>query len=460
MDFVKRKRMGAKTFIPVIAVLFFIGISSISYGQDSHYWNIQYGTKATLLGGAVIGSVSDLSATYYNPGAISLFNDPKVILSAKVYQVEKIKILNGAGENQNLDYTSITPSPSFVAFNVKIDSTGRNKLAFSVLTRQMMNFDFGSRQMISSGDQGTDLYTTGGLSMKQDFKEIWTGASFSHKMNEIIGLGATAYVAYRDQTTEFQNVVEELQSDLQIASLLTYRKLNFTNYRALLKAGLAVNLKPITLGLTITTPSIDILGTGSYGYNHFVSDPSDVSDNVYETNSQVDLKSKYYTSWAVGAGAAYWGNKINLHFSAEWYNAVKKYHPLEIEPFYSQSSGDTIQNEINQEFLKVLNAGLGFDYKLNDEVSISIGFITDFSANIESLKSNISLSKWNIYHVSAGSNFEIGKAEITLGLSYCSGTDVIGRNSGIENPGNIGSTLKQEAVVKYSRLNILFGFVF
>ena len=262
--------------------------------------------------------------------------------------------------------------------------------------------------------------------MQQDFKEIWTGASFSHKMNEMIGLGATAYVAYRGQTTEFQNVIEQLQSDQQIASLLTYMKLNFTNYRTLLKVGLAVNLKPITLGLTITTPSIDILGSGSYGYNHFVSDPADITNNVYETNSQVDLKSKYTTSWAVGLGGAYWSDNYNVHFSAEWYNAVKKYHPLTIEPFYSQSSGDTIRNEINQEFLNVLNAGLGFDYKLSDKVSLSASFITDFSANIESLKSNISLSKWNIYHVSAGSNFKIGKAEITLGLSYCSGTDVIG----------------------------------
>jgi hypothetical protein len=441
-------------------VLLVVALHLSSFSQDSHYWNIQYGTKATLLGGAVIGSVSDLSATYYNPGAISLFSDPKVILSAKVYQVEKIKILNGAGENQNLDYTSITPSPSFVAFNVKIDSTGRNKLAFSVLTRQLMSFDFESRQMTSSGDPNANLFTTGGLSMKQDFKEIWTGASFSHKMNEIFGLGATAYVAYRDQTTELQTVIEELQPDQQIASLLAYRKLNFTNYRTLLKAGLAVNLKPVTLGLTITTPSIDILGSGSFGYHNFINDPADAGNNVYETNSQIDLKSNYNTSWAVGAGGAYWGKKINLHFSAEWYNAVKKYHPLTIEPFYSQSSGDTIRNEINQEFINVLNAGIGIDYKLNDKVSLSASFITDFSANIESLKSNISLSKWNIYHISAGSNFEIGKAEITLGLSFCSGTDVIGHNTNIGNSGDIGSKLKQEADVKYSRLNILFGFVF
>ena len=278
-----------------------------SYGQDSHYWNIQYGTKATLLGGAVIGSVTDLSATYYNPGAISLFGDPKVILSAKMYQIERIKILNGGGENKNLDYTSISPSPSFVAFNVKIDSTGRNKLAFSVLTRQLMNFDFESRQMTNNDDPATSLYTTGGLSMKQDFKEIWTGVTFSHKMNERLGLGATAYVAYRDQTTEFQTVIEELQSDHGINSLLAYRKLNFTNYRTLLKVGLAVNLKPMTLGLTITTPSIDILGSGSYGYHNFINNSADASKNVYETNSQIGLKSKYNTSWAIGLGGAYLG---------------------------------------------------------------------------------------------------------------------------------------------------------
>ena len=41
--------------------------------QETYYWNITYGTRSTLLGGAVIGSVSDLSATYYNPGAVALF---------------------------------------------------------------------------------------------------------------------------------------------------------------------------------------------------------------------------------------------------------------------------------------------------------------------------------------------------------------------------------------------------
>ena len=64
----ERRNMKSILFL----ILVFIMLSSI-YAQDSHYWNLQYGTKSTLLGGAVIGSVTELSATYYNPGAVALF---------------------------------------------------------------------------------------------------------------------------------------------------------------------------------------------------------------------------------------------------------------------------------------------------------------------------------------------------------------------------------------------------
>ena len=83
-------------------IIFLFAIPAIA--QDAHYWNIQYGTRSTLLGGAVIGSVSDLSATYYNPGAVALFEDTKFILSARVYQLETITVEDGAGNGRDLDY--------------------------------------------------------------------------------------------------------------------------------------------------------------------------------------------------------------------------------------------------------------------------------------------------------------------------------------------------------------------
>ena len=55
--------------LPVLAAAACLCLAPFARPQDSHYWTNQYGTRATLLGGAVIGSVLDLSGTYYNPGA-------------------------------------------------------------------------------------------------------------------------------------------------------------------------------------------------------------------------------------------------------------------------------------------------------------------------------------------------------------------------------------------------------
>ena len=70
-------------FASIIVILtFFIDAKA----QDANYWTHQYGSRSTLLGGAVIGSVLDLSATYYNPGALSLIDEPDVLLAAKVFE--------------------------------------------------------------------------------------------------------------------------------------------------------------------------------------------------------------------------------------------------------------------------------------------------------------------------------------------------------------------------------------
>ncbi|HSR18549.1 MAG TPA: hypothetical protein VLM39_10715 [Ignavibacteriaceae bacterium] len=442
-------------------ILFLLIILAASnYSQDSHYWNIQYGTKATLLGGAVIGSVSDLSATFYNPGAVSLFDDPKLILSAKVYQLDQITVINGAGENKDLNYSSITPAPTFVAFNVNIDSAARNKLAFSVLTRQSMNFEFEKREIETDAGLNSSI-EGGGLSLHQKLDEIWSGVTFSHKLSSTVGLGVTTYVAYRNQTTNYQTIIEGLDSVNRISSFLAYRNLYFNNYRILFKAGMGVVLSPVTLGFTLTTPSINLFGSGSYGYHNFINNPDDPGQNVYQSNYQDDLKSKYKTSWAIGFGTAYWGEKFSVHFSAEWYDAIKKYNPISLAPLYSQSSGETFTEEILQQLSGIVNAGLGIDYKLNDEVSFAGGFITDFSANDINTKGNISLSRWDIYHLSGGSSFKIGTSEVTLGFAYSFGSDVIRQIADIGNPdAGAAENVNSQADVKFTKIKFMFGFIF
>ena len=57
-------------YILTIFFLVHVFMCGPSHAQDAHYWTLQDGTRAELLGGTVVGSIKDLSSTFYNPGAI------------------------------------------------------------------------------------------------------------------------------------------------------------------------------------------------------------------------------------------------------------------------------------------------------------------------------------------------------------------------------------------------------
>ena len=73
------------TCLGLISLILFLilFLSSECQAQDANYWTNQYGSRSMILGGAVIGSVLDISGTYYNPGGLSLIEDPDVFLAAK-----------------------------------------------------------------------------------------------------------------------------------------------------------------------------------------------------------------------------------------------------------------------------------------------------------------------------------------------------------------------------------------
>ena len=434
--------------------------------QDAHYWNIQYGTRSTLLGGAVIGSVSDLSATFYNPGAVALFPDQSFVLSARVYQIETISIEDGAGAGRELDYSTIVPSPSFVAFDFKFDFLGDARLALSLLSRQRMDFEFRTR-LIDSLDilpePGKEDFA-GGLSLERNFDEVWGGLTYSSKLNDLIGFGVTGYVAYRSQVASKQTIIQVLPDSGDIASLTDIENYRYTNIRALLKFGMGFNLKPLTLGLTITTPSLNIGGTGSVSTHYFLNgvdyDGDGINDNEFDSNFQDEIPSNYKSSWAIGAGGGYRIGKFKIHLSAEWYDAIELFTVLDTEPYESQGSGDTLTNDLTNELKSVINYGIGLDFFSSEDLIISGSFVTDFSARIPDTKTVLVVSNWNFYHISGGATFKLGKSDITLGLEYAFGSNKIKQPINLTDPNNEEDPdLVNESKVTSSRIKFLIGFV-
>ena len=103
--------------------------------QDSHYWTFQYGPSSSLLGGAVIGSVSDVSATFYNPAALSLSDDLAFAVSANVFEISGVTLEDGGGTGVDLGTQRSGLRPSLIAGTIGRNLLGNDVLAYSVLTR-------------------------------------------------------------------------------------------------------------------------------------------------------------------------------------------------------------------------------------------------------------------------------------------------------------------------------------
>ena len=426
--------------------------------QENNYWNIQYGTRSTLLGGAVIGSVSDLSATFYNPGAIALFPDVKFILSAQVYQMDNFTIKDGAAEGKDLDYSSIVPSPNFVAFDLNFDFLGDDRLAFSILTRQNSNLEFSARVIDSleviESSPGKESFA-GGINTEKKFNDVWGGITYSTKLSETIGIGITGYISYRSHKATSLTILQALQSNGEIASYSNINNYRFNNCRTLLKAGVGLNLNPLTIGLTVTSPSLNIFGSGSAGTHLFISG---IDSSRFDSNYQEDIKSKFNSSWAAGLGGAYNFGNVKLHLSAEWYDAINKYDVLDTEPYVSQSSGKTLTNDLSHEAKSVINFGFGLDYFATDSLIFSLSVTSDFSAYVENTATNLATySAWDLIHVAGGSTFSIWKTEVTIGAVYSFGSQTFENKINI-TPGGDDNSVGRQSEFKYSQIKVLLGF--
>ncbi len=428
--------------------------------QDTHYWNLQYGTRSTLLGGAVIGSVSDMAATYYNPAALALFPAPEILLSGKVYQYNSLSLKNGAGPGRDLTSSTIEAAPTLFAGSFTFDWLGDHALSYSILTRQRMNFGIeGRRGGTHESDTGLDL-VAGELIANQELSDLWIGLTWSGKLNDYLAFGITPYLSIRDQKTRKHAYSEVLNDAGDVSAAILTQQFEYKNYRLLAKAGFGAIFDPLTLGITVTTPSLSITGSGSSLVNLVSTGAGTDEATVFIANYQQDVKARHHLPLSVGFGAGYRLGKHRLHFSTEWFDEIDRYNVLDTQDFTGQSDGKKYQNRVNSELKSVVNYGLGAEFYLNKNLDIFISYVTDFSAAVDGTSTNLTVSTWDIYHLSGGASFSVGRSEFTLGVNYAFGA---GKAKGPVNvpEGDIKNTLVdalENSDLDYKRLKFLIGF--
>ena len=420
------------TCLGLISLILFLilFLNSECQAQDANYWTNQYGSRSMILGGAVIGSVLDISGTYYNPGGLSLIEDPDVFLAAKAIEWPHYTLQSSIMEDIQIGSSRFSPAPSIVAAMFSFDSLGNHRLGISLFTRYDVKMDLGSTLVTSQIPEPLIPVLksfTSDFRLITNLSEFWTGLSWSYKVGPKMGVGITQYLTLRFHLTRMGISDHLIKTNDQILSTTDGREYEYTNYGLLWKLGVMFNFLGLTIGLTATTPTVQLYGNGESMIKTIVIGEDKDEDGNQDTWSAVhvqkDVESNFQTPFAIGFGTTYKMKNTNIYFSAEWFGAVKIFDVIAPVEFESQIGGDILYNGVTHELQDVLNIGIGLQHTFNEQISVNASFTTDFSARVQGTETNLSVASWDIYHFFIGTTLNISKSEFTLGVGYAFGTN-------------------------------------
>ncbi|UCD25729.1 MAG: hypothetical protein JSW51_07400 [Gemmatimonadota bacterium] len=439
------------------AVVAVLAASTSLAAQDSHYWTMQYGPRPSLLGGAVIGSVDDVSASYYNPGALGLAQDLAFAVSTNVFEYSLVRLEDGGGEGVDLGTSKSGIRPSLVAGSITRDLFGGGTVAYSVLTRMRGSQDLAGYAILTADEIDPDLGledAAGLVSFEGEFNEIWAGLSYARPLGSHLSLGMSWYGAFRSQDRARETISEAVDTARVGSASLDMAAGKYYSVRTLLKVGAFGQFGAVTVGATVTTPSLHITGSGELGLNRGVFRPD---TTALAATIQTDLAAEFKSPLSVGFGGAVRLGNTRLHASAEWFDAIAPYVVIQGEEFVTQEPEVIWTPAPMQQLDEVFNWGAGLEHAFSTRFSVYASYYTDKSGLTDKLTDptpSLSILPIDINTVTAGSDFVIGSARFTLGVGYGWGKK-LDRNL---TDALKGEDEEFEATFVYRNIRLIFGF--
>lgn len=456
-------------------LVFFLLAGQEGQAQGGHYWTEQYGTRSILMSGSVIGGVEDLGAVFYNPGRLSLIENPAFLLSAKLYQLERLTFLNVVDDDNSLEKKNFGGVPGLVAGTFKIGFMPKHHFAYALLTRQRMDYSFSTRANkegnLFEKYPGDEIFT-GRLTIASNFKDEWMSLSWSYPIKENLSIGlTTAYVTSGSvRNTEMQL---QLLYDYStgVGQFMRNRLVDFKDNGLLWKFGLAWENKFMDVGVTVTTPKAHIKGSGNFIYEDFLSGlPDSVETNYFESSIQGDLPARSRSPWAVGGGISFkLFQKHLLHLSGEYYSRIPRYTILTANTFIGQSTGEEINFTLTDENEPVFNYGAGFEFVLGKTSSLYLSYAADYSyvpSDIErfikfSEEASNSSFRADIHHAGAGFILKLKRADVTLGATHAWARESLPRPIDFPDEGEEGIFNSDDSAdIRWTRWRFIFSFSF
>jgi len=438
--------------------------ASPAIAQDTQNWTRTYGPVSTLLGGVVVGSVSDLSATFYNPGALSLAEDPRFTLSLDSLEASHITSPDGAGPGIALETGRLATAPSFFAGDATPRWMKGGHLGYAFLTRSDLDVRVEARRTIAppaAADAPANVAAaSASVVLESRLTEVWGGVTWSHRLSERVGVGVSQFVAIRNQTQRFEAVATSVATGSERgATAIVDESFEYWHVRTLWKLGVAYHGSRFRAGLALTTPGVALTGNGRAAVTRSSVGPG---SGELTASAQPRLPAAYRNPWSVAVGASYRVRGTTVHAATEWFSAVGSYEVVSGAPTTSYPSGTVRTPRLTTALASVVAYGAGVQQALGRGVVVYASATKDPSSLDRSVVTNLSVSSWDIVSLQAGATVPIGRVDWAFGLGYAIGRDTVPPIASLDQvtPITALDPGPHPVEVRYSSLRLLFGLTF
>jgi len=412
-----------------------------SFAQDTHHWNNQFGTRAALLGGAVLTDTIDNAGVYYNPGNLAYLDTTTLSINANMYGIENIRIENALGQKGDFKGLQFNTIPLLISGS--INNNSKWNLSYGLLTPVSFKFNGNARivgdfDLIKESESPGKEELVAESSINTTVQETTLTLGIGRKIKPNLGFGLSLINTYRSVNYNYRFSARTLLVNPAMMLLVGRNQNEFVNYfniRTALKAGLNYQKPGFGLGLTLTSPGIRIMGNGTVAGDLTLSNVEVNGKRIsaFASDRQEKLKSKYKSPFEIGFGFHKQINQSIISLNVTHFGGFDPYLIVQAEPavFVRPSSiGADLGSEkfLNLEtgMKSVTNFAIGYQTKIKSKVSLMGSFRSDFSYfNSSSLKAQqltTEISQWDIYHLSLGTIINQEKSSLTLGLVYSFGS--------------------------------------
>ena len=404
--------MRSAARISTVLVAFLSG-SAIASAQDAHYWTYGYGPIGQLTEGTLVGGVSDLSAVYYNPGALALIDEPRFVIGLTSIELAKIKAPDAAGQNLDFESSIFDTVPAMVAGHIGKNEGQANHFAIAFLSRHDTDWDLGySDARVTAGSANG---SAGFGRVRQRVVEYWLGGTWSHRFGSRLSFGVSPFLAYRAQRSRRTLTLEDVTAGTSRA-VFVGEEYEYNHGRALLKAGLAWRPGRWELGATLTTPGVHLYDSGKAVFNATISGVAEAP--FLSASTQKGIDATYHSPWSTAGGASWRGERTTIHTTLEWFSAVDPYDILEPEPAPVTGSSATIPLTFVGAAKSVVNFGVGFEQRLGERYTLYGGVARNASPWREESET---IASWDLTDVTAGVTLNRGRSRLAFGVGYAWG---------------------------------------